>query len=136
MWLELEMQYVHRSNRQVREHDIEAGMGDLDVVVLKRRYSFAGHLARLQVHDPSRMTCRVLNYRSCRECRTRQVLTGSQGHPGIYFIGGWESQFDRSFMARSLDWQEVALDKRAWMRHVEPWCRSRVASQRNPLFPA
>ena len=100
------------------------------IFILRRLFTWAGHVARLRRKEPDRITCRVLAYRSCQELDAHAFLTGGwQGHPGRYFVHNWEHQFHDCFKNVGLDWQDCAMNKPSWNKYFSMWCKSMMKSR-------
>eukprot|EP00974_Lingulodinium_polyedra_P002858 267598-Lingulodinium_polyedra.AAC.1 len=83
-------------------------------------------MARISRMDPGRLSIQALQFRSHQECLTRQWLAGGQGHPGRFWVHGWEHQFQRWWGDRP--WQDAAQNRSEWKAAFEQWSRHRLGN--------
>jgi len=123
---EADSTYHRRIARTLRGLKQALNIPDVDVFILHKMFSFAGHLVRKGEYLPEFLPARVLLFRCKAECRTVQTFIGSQMHPKRFSPWSWERQFDTYFSQRGLSWIEVAKDKSMWNSHQQAWIECRV----------
>ena len=122
--------YHRRRNRVITAYMRGSGFIAWEVFVLRLLFTWAGHVARMRRDEPNRLTSRVLAYKSCNELEAFAFLShGWQGHPGRFYVPGWERQFYTYFRQQCLDWQDVAQNRRTWNGFFCEWAKDRMKSK-------
>ena len=106
-------EYMVRTNRRLREIKRQHGFKDWDATYHKSVFTWAGHLARIHQHDPSRLTHKVLRHRCWDEIQMiASRNNGNQMHGKRLRIWRWERALYKYFGDTS--WVGVAQDKLEW----------------------
>jgi hypothetical protein len=101
-----------------------------DLVILKRIYSWAGHVVRLQFRDHDRLIVRLLNWQSNLELCTRQALGSDQGHGGgRFYVRRYENNFYRAFDQGGFHWKDIAAFSDCWVACLDSWLLARQHSK-------
>ena len=120
--------YFHRRNSCIRDVRVSVNAPTWDALVLGRLHAWAGHLARIRVYDPQRLTLRVLDWRSVLELESLQFLTGSQGHGKRFHVWRWEAQFHKFYLDQGITWQDAAKGCK-WTESKSKWVEHRQHPQ-------
>ena len=104
-----------------------SGMLDLDVLALKRLYSYSGHIARQSKLESGLLLSRVLVW-NCHAAASSNVRRSGdrQGFCTRFCPWHWENQLVRFFRTHDLNWMEVAMDKQRWRSFESSWLAFRL----------
>ena len=127
IWKESDLHYFQRRRENIAKISLQQKLSSWVDIVLRRIYTWAGHVARMQEYDAQRLIARVLSIRDHQWCQTVAALHPQQhqSHPSRYYAHNWESQFARFFDERYLVWKEVARDRQQWHSYMDEWINSR-----------
>ena len=94
-----------------------------DLVHLARRWTWAGHVARMQEYDPYRLSLRILHHRNRKWLDLQKLWTGSQNHHRRFHA--WRWGHDIAKFCGTAEWEDIALNRDEWLR-LRPlfvhWC--------------
>ena len=106
--------YFYRRNKSLKELRIREYIARWSDVLNARYYEFAGHLGRLKLYDPARLTVSVMQWKDIESLERLQYTTGTQGHAQRLRVWRWEQPIFNFFKQHSLRWQNVCLDREWW----------------------
>ena len=111
-------EYMQRANskvKQIREQNCVPGW---DWLYHRSVYAWGGHVARIGVHDPSRLTSKTLQFR-CHQWLTNVSLynRGNQLHGRCLHVWRWERPLYKYHT--NMDWQNVAQNAEYWNAHLD-----------------
>lgn len=95
------------------------------VMYYRRVYTWAGHVARMGLYDPSRLTYVVMRFKNY-ESVLRQSFRGHQGHGGRFCVWRWESQI---YSALGANWEVYALGREYWAALLDTLTAWRQSAQ-------
>ena len=82
-------------------------------------FYWAGHVHRIGVYDPDRLTYQVLKYKDMNWiCLVASQNSGNQLHCRRLRTWRWERPLFKYFEDRPCTWQESAADKEQWLQQV------------------
>ena len=126
---EAEDPYHRRCNREVTEVAKRSGLPDFDVLLLLRKYDYAGHAMRLGVRKPYALLPKVISWRDKDWQLQHEVAFSWMGHSGRTSPWMWESTFHRFFAKLDTCWKDVAISKADWKRHRRLWVRDALGNR-------
>ena len=126
LWHEEDQHYAQRCARELASITNANRLWDLDAATLKRLFPCMGHLVRCADGDPNRLINKVLMFRNETVRGANRASTGRVGFPTRVIPWTMEYQFVEYVSSLGLKWQEVAVDRKAWRKHLFPWIRHRL----------
>jgi len=98
LWVTKATQHCHRVATLGAEM-VESGIPRPDIMAMRRRHKFAGHMARLLAREGAarRFSLLAFQHDSKMVHETMMLLTGNSGHDGPYFVRGQLESQRRSF---------------------------------------
>ena len=113
MWLflnESPTEFMIRSNKYLKELRESLFKESWSETYTRSVYRWAGHVARLSLHDPQRLTLHVLYYKNYAWI-LNQSVNGNQGHGRRLRIWRWETNL---YKALGPAWQDYAFHRDTW----------------------
>ena len=114
--LEQDEDFMYRVHAKIRELRGRIGMMGWDQRVHRSVYRWGGHVARMSLYDPTRLTYRVFKHNNIEQVRHFAKYNKQQGHGRRFHVWRWE----RAVQARhGSEWFLKAADKRVWESDVD-----------------
>jgi hypothetical protein len=123
MFGESEEHFCHRCRTALKAKKKELHIVDLDIIVIRRMFSWLGHLVRVGRAQPDRLINIVLDFYSRQELVRNRVAEGHMGHPGRFSPWTYEGQFDQFFSATNQYWTDTAIDRTLWKSFTEAFVK-------------
>ena len=83
-------------------------------------FLWGGHVQRMKIYDPTRLTYRILNYKNWAWIQDiAGKNNGNQLHNRKVHVWRWERPLYKYFEQRSRTWQEEAMDKNSWHKLLD-----------------
>jgi hypothetical protein len=111
-------EYMLTTARKVKRAVESSGLMWWDEYLLKQIYSWAGHLGRMSVYDPSRVALQSIQHKGRRYLISLQEEFGQQCHGKRFHVWRWEKMFYNYFGA---DWMQCTLDSDKWFDKFHQW---------------
>ena len=115
---ETKTDYMIRACRKIRHLKGFHGVADWDAIYFRTIFAWAGHVARMRQYAATRLTYKVLQFKSWLWISAvANDNEGGQLHGRKLRTWRWERTLYKYFTDR--DWQDVAQDKAFWISQLD-----------------
>ncbi len=104
-------EYMRHTSIQINKAMTACGVLWWDDYFLKQIYSWAGHIGRMAVYDPSRVVLQTLKHKSRKYLLSLQSQFGQQCHGRRFHVWRWEKAFYDHF---GEDWMYRTIVSETW----------------------
>jgi hypothetical protein len=118
-------EYMLTTARKVKRAVESSGLMWWDEYLLKQIYSWAGHLGRMSVYDPSRVALQSIQHKGRRYLISLQEEFGQQCHGKRFHVWRWEKMFYQYF---GDNWMNMTLESDSWNDRFSGWLEWRRRS--------
>ena len=113
--------FMIETNRVIKNLKLKHQVMDWDIVALRHHFGWAGHICRLSVSDPDRVTGKIMKYRDRNWLQNiERENYGRQLHCRRLRIWRWERPLYKYALSTGIDnWHELAFNKRDWISTID-----------------